>query len=334
MGEPGDRAAGPGAQPVRVDNIKLKSQVTLPAIQGRLVGRIYFKTDDATLDNGDMEQLEKLVSPYQGEMSAYPKKQVNFSYYGVADYRYGDPAQAEAYNRKLSQKRADAVAIYLGQPERLGQPDHPNYYAESKGLGIDWTGKGEPATSEAQAPFRRVDIWADPLTPYEERPPAEKPTAKTSTKWKARIVSSLGGGPPGNIPLQVDLLYLEVVDLTNTIAMTFRYTGLGIGKSFKGLPGYSASKSSWFNFKTMLPYSVMDFEGDAAHLSGQGQLRAGYSYDAITLWGRSGKRFQPRVRLEWEGFSNLDNDAAGLGASVTAGMTLPKSNEPYAAPTD
>jgi hypothetical protein len=321
MAPPPNRAAAPGKQEQRLDTVKASSWVDVHFKPPPLIGRIHFPTDSSKLDDDDMAQLEKMLNPYRQKLSL--GKYVYFDYIGYCDFRAG-----KEYNLPLSQARADAVANYLGQPLRLG--DYPsNYIYTSKGRGIDYNSLKEPANSADLSYYRRVDIHADPV--LDDPPPRpDPPGLAVSNTWKARLYSSIGAGPPGPIPLAADILWLEIADLENNQAMSFKYWGIGVGKSFKGLPGISAGSSDWKNFKTMLKYNVMDFEGDAAHWATQLQVGAGYSMDAITLWGKSEKRITPRVRLEWEGWTKFDK-AAGVGISVTAGMTLPdpKGQKPY-----
>lgn len=320
-----DRAAVPGKQVVRVDNVKAKSWVNTNHGNPPLIGQIFFATDSSTLDNADMVELEKIDREYRSKLNLYQQqgKSAYFTYYGYADYRH-----TMAHNYDLSQKRADAVASYLGQPERLG--GYKSYVVESKGLGVDYKSLGRPPASKELEDFRRVDILAPP--PMDPQPKPEVPGELKSTTWKARLKNSIGVGPPGPVPWQFDIFWLEIVDLTNNIAMMFKYKGMGFGKSFKGLPGYSAS-SGWYQFKTSLRINIMDFEGGASHLSGQLQAGIGGSHDSVRLAGPTAHKGEPPVKLVWEGFTRWDK-AAGVGAGITFGGISPDppGQKPYPAP--
>lgn len=321
MAPPQKKAVAPGTQVIRSDADKERSWADPHFKPPPLVGRVFFKTNDATLDDDDMKQLEKLLLPYRQKLSL--GKPVYFEYLGYADYRY-----TRDHNDKLSQRRADAVANFLGQPMRFG--DYPDTYRPTvQGRGIDYDGIREPPNSKALSIYRRVDIHADPLAD-DPKPTQPAPDDKLSTRWKARIYDCISAGPPGAIPVTADVFSLEIVDLTNNLAMNFKYRGGGFGKSFKGLPGTTLTTSDWYMFKTLLKYHITDFEGDAAHYCQQLQAGPGYCMDAVNLWGKSSKRIAPRVKMVWEGFTKLDK-AAGVGVSATGGILLPDpaGQKPY-----
>ena len=211
MAPPDKRAVAPGAQPVRIDNVKAESWVILD-FPPPLIGRIYFPTDSSTLDDDDMRRLETIVNPYQTKLKDDGRRglNVNFEFYGYTDKRH-----TKEYNYALAQRRADAVANYLGQPERLG--GFSNYVTESKGRGIDYSIDGE--NSEELKYARRVDIHADHIGPEPKQTP-ETPETPVSTTWKARIydAASIGYGVAA-----ADTFFLEIADLKNNLAMSFHY---------------------------------------------------------------------------------------------------------------
>jgi hypothetical protein len=278
-----------------------------------------------------MEQLDIIDREYRPKLNKDPKRWVYFTYVGYADYRYGDPNKSVQYNRELSQKRSDAVAKHLGDPMRLG--GFPNYAAESKGYGIDYHGLGRPATSKDLEDYRRVDILADPVDDPQWKPPPKD--EQLSTKWKARMFKSVGFSPPGPVPWQFDVFSIEIVDLTNNIAMTWKYKGMGFGKGPNGVfGGFSLDSSDWFNFTTNVKCNIMDFEGGAWHLSAQLQKGQGGSYDAVRLEGPAAHRPGcTTVKLEWYGVTLHDDPAAGAGVGITGGGIEPNppGQKPYPA---
>lgn len=320
MATPEQRVAAPGKQVVRADNVKDRSWADPNTPMPPLVGRIYFVTDGSTLDDSDMAQLEKLINPYQQLLSKRRDMggTVNFDFLGYCDHRAG-----KEYNYNLAQKRADAVANFFDQKFRF--QGYSSYSPTSKGVGIDYSITGT-SNSQDLAPCRRVDIHADPL-PEDPKPAPPAPGVALSNTWKARIYDGAGAGLS---VATVDAFHLEIADLENNLAMSFAYKGAGFGWSYKGLPGVNMETSSWYPFKTMLKYNIMDFEGDAAHMCLQGQLSVGYGLDAVTLWGKASKRITPRARLVWEDFTKFAK-AAGAGASVTGGILLPSptGQKPY-----
>jgi hypothetical protein len=308
MAPPDKRAVAPGEQPVRSDNQKAQSWVNVRR-NSALIGQIFFATDNATLDNHDMEQLDIIDREYRPKLNANANRNVYFTYLGFADYR---------------------VARHVGDSMRLG--GFANYVADVKGLGIDYNGIGRPATSKDLEDYRRVDILADPADDPQWKPPDKD--EKLSTKWKARMYMSAGFSPPGSVPFQFDVFSLEIVDLTNNIAMTWKYKGIGLGKGYKHAYGsFSSPSSDWFPFTTNVKVNIMDFEGGAWHLSGQLQAGPGGSYDAVRLEGPAAHRPGCNVvKLEWYGVTKFD-PGMGAGAGVTGGGIDPNppGQKPYPA---
>ena len=199
-------------------------------------------------------------------------------------------------------------------------------------LGIDYSGIGQPPNSAALQQYRRVDIIADPAD-LPSAPPAAKPSELLSIEWKARLVRSGSGGFGVWV---TDVFQIEIVDLTNYVAMLFLYAGVGVGASIKGTPGTSLDKSAWVNFRTTKEINVMDFEGGACHVSGQAQASGGGSFDEVKLYGPEAHRGVAPVPLEWSGFSDWGSKGVGVGAMVTAGgiSPHPPTQKPYPAPGD
>jgi hypothetical protein len=326
MAPPEKRVVAPGVQPVRTDNVKAQSWVNVRR-NSRLIGQIFFATDNATLDFKDMALLDTVVLEYEPKVKRYNDlgRRVYFEYDGYADYR-----ATPAHNYELSQKRADAVANHIGDAARLGQYTISYAYA-SRGRGIDYRGIDRPADSTELAEYRRVDIIAEPVDIPQPKP--NIPGDLLSSKWKARLVR---GGSGGYGPATLDAFDVEFVDTTNNIALTYKYSGVGLGVSPKGMPGFNAEKSSWVTFSTVLKISLMDFEGGAVHLGGQAQVSAGASIDELKLYGPEAHRGTPRFSLEWIGVSKPWDKGAGIGAMLTLGglSVDPPGQKPYPAPGD
>lgn len=312
-----DRAAAPGKQVVRVDNVKAKSWVDVKRDTGHL-GQIFFATDNAELDNHDMSVLDIIVKEYPPKLNANTSKIFFFQYFGYADHRH-----TKEHNYNLSQKRADAVALYLSGY----LSPHTNYAPEAKGLGVDYNGIGRPATSKDLEEYRRVDIFAEPIKDPPPAPVEPKERPPRSSDWQARMRASASVSVG---PISGDVFGLEIVDLTNKLSMLFRYLGLGLGKSPGKAPmggSGSASASGWCRFKVSPPVSIQDFEGFALHTAAQVQLGAGGSLDLVTLLGPHARRGANGVLLRFSDFTIFDK-AAGIGASQTGGTLQPtKDND-------
>jgi len=331
MGPPYNRAAAPGTQNVRSDNVKGESWVDVRKLPP-LRGQIFFVTDEPkpdavnVLDDHDMEQLDKIVSEYWGKLVRYADlgRKVDFEYNGYADYRY-----TKEHNYDLSERRANAVAKYL--EDKLGA--FSSYRATVKGRGIDYNGIDRPPDSKALMQYRRVDIVADsPDLPPPPKP--EAPGEQLSQTWKARLVRSFSTGYG---VWAGDVFQIEIVDLTNNIAMLFKYVGIGLGASVKGTPGGSADKSAWVNFSTIMKTNVMDFEGGAVHASGQAQVSGGLSSDNVKLYGPEAHRpGDAPINLEWSGWNDWGSKGAGIGVMMSFGGISPDppQQKPYPAPGD
>jgi len=329
MSPPDKRSVGPGAQPMRVDSVKDMSWVDTS--KAPLIGRIFFVTARADLYDNDMAELNKIFLAYHAKLVRYSDlgKRLDFEINGYADRRH-----TKEYNYQLSENRANAVANYLATQLSA----YSAYRATVRGRGIDYNSLSEPANSTALARFRRVDIIAE--SPDTPQPKQEKPGELLSQDWKARLVKGVSAGAG---PVAIDVFQIEIVDLTNNIAMLYKYTGLGVGWSIKGLPGFNADKSNWVKFRTTLKINVMDFQGAAVHASGQAQgqvppggISAGVSSDNVKLYGPERHRGAAPVSLEWIGLSDWNSKAAGVGVMISYGGIEPDppTQKPYPAPGD
>jgi outer membrane protein OmpA-like peptidoglycan-associated protein len=320
MATQNQRAAAPGIQIVRIDNVKAASWVEMRR-SPPLIGQIFFSTDNATLDFDDMRLLDTIVDAYHPKLIRYGDigKRVNFEYLGYADYRH-----TKEHNYALSQSRADVVSNHLSHRLRA----YSAYGSGARGLGIDYRGIDRSANSKELQAYRRVDIIADPVD-IPPPPKQEQPGEALSDKWRARLIRSAAAGY-GVVAL--DVFQIEIADCTNNIAMTFKYVGIGLGASIKGTPGFNADKSNWFNFTTTRKINVMDFGGGAIHLSGQAQVSGGGSIDELKLYGPEAHRGAARVSLEWYGLTPWGGKGAGVGAIITGGGISPDPPQQKAYP--
>lgn len=324
MAPPEKRAVAPGKQTVRVDNVKDRSWIE--PRKAPLIGRVFFVTDKAELGSEEMAELDKIPDAYHAKLIRYQDlgKRLSFECNGYADHR---STNKHKDNYDLSAKRAAAVKDYLDA--RLA--GYSSYVATASGRGIDYHGIGLQDSDQLKA-FRRVDIIAEsPDIPQPKR--EEEKKELLSTKWKARLLKAAAAGAS---VVAFDVFKMEIVDLTNNIAMRFKYIGVGLGVSVKGTPGFNADKSKWVFFNTTLKMNIMEFEGGAVHVAGQGQVSAGVSSDNVKLYGPEAHRGNAPVSLEWIGFSDLGSLGAGVGIMLTAGGIdyEPRHQKPYPPPGD
>ena len=309
MGDPQQRAVGPGAQPVRVDKIKARSWVDVHK-KSHIIGQMFFETGKADLDSDDQAELQKIVDGYAWKLNV---KNVPFSYYGLADYRH-----TKDYNQDLSEQRAKAVADWVGDAARLGR--YRNYGADARGLGIDYRSKHFPAESATLSYFRRVDIFAESADPdpAPKKPDPGQPWL-TSTEWRARL---LGGGA-GGAGVAIEAFRVEIIDLKNKLYMHFWYKGAGAGVGPQWAPGSFASTSKPVDFNTSVPIRIQDFEGFAHHTGAQLSIGAvAGSIDWLTLLGPYARHSAKLVDLEFKDFSTFDK-SFGIGAITTVGSLEP-----------
>ncbi len=320
MAPPEKRTVAPGAQPVRIDNVKDKSWVDVHRLEN-LRSQIFFPTDDATLDKDAMDQLDIIVREYTPDMRANPSSNYLFEFYGHADHRHTDK-----HNQELSQRRAAAVEQYLwGYLSPFVNYVKP---PEVRGLGIDLSDPRTSEDSKSLARYRRVNIVAPPLRgvppPPPDPPPPSKPQPVRSTNWKARMKAA-GSGSIG--PITADHFYMDFVDLDHNHILEMRYMGFGFGASpAPAGASYSKDPTDWVSFKTNKPVAIEEFEGFAFHTAGQAQVSGapGGTFDLVTLTlAHSRQKPAPDwVHLKFLGFTILDPNA-GLGASQTGGAVQP-----------
>lgn len=311
------RAVSPGAQIIRVDNVQARSWANVSNATSH-VGQIFFATDDATLDDQDQEELQKIVDAYPAKLNV---KRVPFTYYGFADYRY-----TKEHNYDLAQRRAQAVANFIGDRMRLG--GYPNYGADVRGLGIDYRSLDLAPKSSILSVYRRVDVFAEPIVPDPKpRQPEPGTPPPRSLQWRARL---LGGGGGGFGAAAAEAFRVEIIDLTNKLYMHFWYKGGGVGGGWKKMPkvgGSASSASDFVDFSTSVPIRVQDFEGFARHTGAQLQLSVGGSIDILSPLGPA-HCGADGITLKWSGFTLID-PSVGIGALTTIGVLTPTQATPW-----
>jgi len=315
----------PGNNVVRVDNVKEKSWVDVRAKNGR-IGQIFFATDSSKLDFADMAQLDKIDAAYGEKLHI---KRVPFLFLGYADYRH-----SKEHNYQLSEDRAKAVAAHLnpGQQQRLSR--FPKTYApDARGMGVDYSvdtkfPQGRPTNSKDLAPYRRVDIFAEPIYDHPPTPPAAPKGTIRSKTWQARLIfgASISYGA-----FKASTVYLEVVALdpspvsapgekwVSIYNLTGLGAGVGVGVSWvPKSPGSVSGPSKWYKFDTGVPVSFKEMQGIATHVSGKIQVPAGVSTDMIFLMGPWAQKGGDVVMLAFASFSVL-KPSVGVGASTVIG---------------
>jgi hypothetical protein len=310
---PTDRFVAPGTQVVGGDSVQGVSWVNVDDAHGR-IGQIFFPTDVATLDDLDMAELEKLVSSYDRKLR---QKRVGFFFAGYADPRY-----TLEHNASLSEQRAQAVAGYVGDQARLGGLS--NYGAGVKGLGVDFQSTGLALDAATLAPYRRVDIWAEPVNnptpnPIPTPQPIPRKPLNKHTEWIARMTAGAGA----SIGAAVEMFGFDIHDADNEFKMQYTYKGVGGGAGLKKLPiSLSGAPSDWQPITTSIPITILDFEGFASHLAIAVQVVVGPGLDMLFLSGPADKCGAERIRVSFFGFSTW-SAVLSIGATGTIGALQP-----------
>jgi outer membrane protein OmpA-like peptidoglycan-associated protein len=311
-----------------------------------IVAQIYFATDKSQLDLGDKLVLTQVYNYYAGllfkeQLIRYP---VTFRFVGYADFR-----GTEEHNSGLSERRAKAVAAYfeifnesvnysqsivpMGESE-LPQPLSPGPISVSKQL----------------SPFRRVDLFANPI--LSKVPPPKKvvvPPDRASTHWALRLRAA--GGLTKTMEdiekkllkkLEIDVVkqiikhipalgigynsvIFEVVDVTNREGMIFLFHGFSLAIGWDLSVGGGASE--WQYAETTKPIHIEDFAGDARHTGVSVMVYKGYSIDWLQCFGPM-NRGAKSVYLGWHGWgkgwaASADTEIAGWFKMLLGPYPLP-----------
>jgi len=250
-----------------------------------LVAQIFFATDQSDLDTSDRNALLQVYNYYShllvGPALRRERPRVHFKFVGYADYR-----GSEKHNLNLSGERAAAVAEYFSPLKSsptfsqglvaMGEAEHPQAVTPGGG-----------SVSAQLNRYRRVDVIARPvLTKVPDPPPIVVPSATGSLYWAIRLIDSAGlsvlaGGYVAR---------LEIVDMTNQMAMTFLFRSLDV--AIGGTVGASSDlwpdAKSWQYITSREPLTFDDFVGSAAHFGRSAAFGYGYSADQFILLGPKG----------------------------------------------
>lgn len=316
MGSPNDRAAGPGAQPVRVDNVKEKSSLEADSKSCR--GQIFFGTDLYRLSPEDEVLIDEVAKKYAADMLLNPTAKYKFVFAGYCDHRAGD-----AYNKELSERRAEAVENRFRHNLGLS----PNYEGEQQAHGIDENDPRSSKDSATLAQYRRTNIVGPGLKgtppPPEPEPEKPKPKPKRSKRFKARMKNM---GSAGYAAYTGDRFLVDIVDLTNNLTQEFVYKGLGFGKS-RARFGFTYSKTptEWVEFSTNPDVELWEFEGFAFHSAVQAKVPiTSFTGDMLILTLAHSKRSPDWVYLKFKKWTFLKGGAS-ISGSQTAGTLEPNS---------
>lgn len=153
------------------------------------------------------------------------------------------------------------------------------------------------------------EIVVPPDVPF----PPTPPPSPTSTFFKIRFLGGFGAGAG----LAGDLIFLQIVDITNALAQVFTYTGGGLGVGIKKLPPLAATTAGPFRtFTTPSAVPVGIFAGPARWTAaGVGPL----SVNILHIPFIAGTTFGVQMFVD-TGFT------VGIGASSTVGFVAPSSN--------
>jgi len=128
-----------------------------PATKMPIVGQIFFRTDESSLDSDDLDAIESIavgLKRFLGGTYGPHLQPFKLGFIGYADYR-----GAAAYNSKLSQRRADMVREEVDD-HFLGS--HSTFYWRSRYSSLSYgAGEGRERDRTLLYKDRRVDIVSE-----------------------------------------------------------------------------------------------------------------------------------------------------------------------------
>jgi outer membrane protein OmpA-like peptidoglycan-associated protein len=310
-----------------------------------LVAQIYFATDESSLDKSDKRELLKIYNYYaallfkQGLRRETPK--VHIKFVGYADIR-----GSEGHNVGLSERRANAVAGYF-EGFRASNRYTQGIVAMGSSERPQEVVTGHGSVSRQLNPFRRVDVIARPVL---TKVPEPKPVVfhdPVSKDWALRLRGNLGYSKtveklfkklPGETLKQIvkhipelglgyNVMLVEIVDLTNRVAMIYTFEGISLSVGWD--LNFGTDSSEWCYVSTTSPIHVQDFEGHARHTGGAAQPGYGYAFDYIQFFGPMGHGADS-VYLKWGGWGK--GRAMSMDTEIRG--SLSKRVDPYPVPAD
>jgi hypothetical protein len=213
----------------------------------------------------------------------------------------------DAYNQALSQRRADAVKLFLVA----------NGVAASR-INVSAIGEREASPAHLEfAPDRAVAVLAAPLyTPPPPPPRRPVPTAPpTNTRFRLKVHAELNAGEGGI----VEQIYIQIWDVDHSLTCFYVYTGGGMGAS--PLPVGGTLVGPWNDFTTTGPLNVCEFDGPARFTTfGAGPWTLNY----LNMMGMPrGTATVPNPLSLSTGFT------MGVGGSSTVGAMAPVDESPW-----
>jgi hypothetical protein len=155
------------------------------------------------------------------------------------------------FNRQLSFRRCQAVKSWIGQ------------YSDRLSFQIEWA-KGESESDSTEENddgyWRAVEVYV--YGGFSPKPPAPDGTRSGSTQFSVRMLQGLSASIPGIDGPQVDAFMFELVDRTNGLSATFKYTGgsLALPSLF---PLSITNSGPYVPFTTTRAVDLRDFGGRA-----------------------------------------------------------------------
>jgi hypothetical protein len=247
----------------------------LSAIGEPIIGRIFFATDERTLDQNDVDVLHGLayyMKAYLARAEGPRLRPFTMGFIGWADYR-----GAAAYNMRLSQERADMVRAYFDEEFKgRGSTPHWRHHYNSISHGA---GEGKARGSQI-AQDRRVDITSNrkfkQIVEFEDRQIQGRVNDKTLSRifqFRVRLGYQVG------IPIfevGVQVFFVEIRNPRNGRTIQLKFMGQGGGI---GLPVGASLPSDWQQVDVGSFMEVDDFEGRGEITNASG------GFDSSTIFG-------------------------------------------------
>lgn len=220
----------------------------------RIVGRIYFATNEVVLDEEDMREVEKFTIEAKSELiSAYGhlRKALSLEFLGWTDHR-----GSGAYNLGLSQSRADHVRNAMEYFFLYSSYWKGRYRVSASGLGEGQLRGGDLSGD------RRVDIFTDYQPEYTIRGPEvlikARPSRKFSRQFQIRTVFELS--PPVRVPgIGPQLLCVEMRQPSSGESVVLTIGSLASAGFSAGLPASRPTDFTTFSVPANL--TLEDFVG-------------------------------------------------------------------------
>lgn len=227
------------------------------------MSQMFFNTNSSSPDSlDDITEIQKIHQYYGPHLASG----LTLTFLGWADHR---PTTYTGGNEALARDRAENTCTMLIQSWQVLGYDITKLKHPAYPCGVDPDSYGQPATDEALAGYRRVDIIASPV--HHPAPPPAPPGAKMSNDWEIEVqnITTVSVGLPISFGLMsgVKEVFNAVIrDLKHNDELWFKFSGVGLSVGPPGLPGgASYSQKATGGFTTVYNHTLNEFAGRIAH---------------------------------------------------------------------